>query len=97
MLNYEKIKDIVYRKTNDCNLHLDLLVPRAKNDEKIPCCVFFHGGGWKEGSRQDVDGFPIITDKIIESGGAVASVECRQKRRRFSAKFRRLSVCAEIS
>ena len=45
MLNYEKIKDIVYRKTNDCNLHLDLLVPRAKNDEKIPCCVFFHGGG----------------------------------------------------
>ena len=69
MLNYEKIKDIVYRKTNDCNLHLDLLVPRAKNDEKIPCCVFFHGGGWKEGGRQDVDGFPIITDKIIESGG----------------------------
>ena len=51
MLNYEKIKDIVYRKTNDCNLHLDLLVPRAKNDEKIPCCVFFHGGGWKEGGR----------------------------------------------
>lgn len=77
MLNYEKIKDIVYRETNDCDLHLDLLVPRAKNDEKIPCCVFFHGGGWKEGGRQDVDGFPIITDKIIESGGAVASVEYR--------------------
>ena len=88
MLNYEKIKDIVYRKTNYCDLHLDLIVPRAKNDEKIPCCVFFHGGGWKEGGRQDVDGFPIITDKIIESGGAVAAAKT-------AAVFRKVSktVC----
>lgn len=77
MLNYEEIRDIIYRETNGVKLRLDMLVPTEKKDEKVPCCVFFHGGGWKEGDKKDVGGFPLITDRIIASGGAVASVEYR--------------------
>ncbi|MDD6341327.1 MAG: alpha/beta hydrolase [Eubacteriales bacterium] len=77
MLNYVEIKDTVYRKIDGVELKLDLFVPREKNEEKIPCCVFFHGGGWIEGGKKDVEGFPLITDKIVGSGAAVASVEYR--------------------
>ena len=77
MLNYSEKNDIVYRKSDGAELKLDMLIPEKKREDRIPCCVFFHGGGWKEGGKTDVKGFPLITDRIIESGAAVASVEYR--------------------
>lgn len=76
-MNYTEKKNVLYRTVNDTNLFLDLYLPKKTNYEKLPCCVFFHGGGWCEGSKEDVKSFPLITDELFNAGFAVASVQYR--------------------
>jgi len=55
----EKVNDFsnftVYRNINindgEVKILLDLIVPKKRNLEKIPCVMWIHGGGWKEGGK----------------------------------------------
>jgi acetyl esterase/lipase len=52
-------------------LALDLYLPEATADKPIPLLIWFHGGGWVIGSRQDIE--KVIVDQVSR-GYAVASV-----------------------
>ena len=76
--NYAEYKNIVYKKTDKHNLKLDLIIPKdGREGENRPCAVFFHGGGWIEGGKEDIWGFPLIIDELCLNGFAVASVSYR--------------------
>ncbi|HZZ79202.1 MAG TPA: alpha/beta hydrolase, partial [Gemmataceae bacterium] len=47
-------KKIVYGKGDDVELELDLAMP-ATGDGPFPAIVCIHGGGWRAGSRQQLD------------------------------------------
>lgn len=74
-MQYKQMNDIVYRTIDNISLHVDLILPESI--QNTPCAVFFHGGGWTDGSKKDVHGFPLIIDALLENQIAVASVEYR--------------------
>jgi len=46
-------RDVVYKKTKQGPLHLDLYYPDApKPGVKYPIVVYTHGGGWNRGDRR---------------------------------------------
>ena len=48
---YEVRRDIVYQRWPGRDLRLDLFRPSGK--KSAPVILFFHGGGWHEGSKED--------------------------------------------
>ena len=52
-------------------LALDLYLPKATDNNPLPLLIWFHGGGWVIGSRQDIE--KVIIDQV-NRGYAVASV-----------------------
>lgn len=44
-------RDIVYAKYGDREVMLDLYIPKRPAEEKIPCIVVIHGGGWRSGDK----------------------------------------------
>ena len=67
------IGDIEYAKVDDESLTLDLyLPPKIDPDNRPPLVVWFHGGGWRGGSKDQCDVYWLATN-----GFAVASVEYR--------------------
>lgn len=74
----KKFEDITYKITPDgVSLALDLYTPDPVPEEPMPCALFFHGGGWREGSKRDLWGFPLIIDELLPRGIAVASASYR--------------------
>ncbi|MFN4261526.1 MAG: alpha/beta fold hydrolase [Gemmataceae bacterium] len=61
-------KDVVYGKGGDVELKLDLALP-ATGDGPFPAVVCIHGGGWRQGSRQDL----AKTIEILAGRGYVAA------------------------
>ena len=45
-------------------LALDLYLPKATDNNPLPLLIWFHGGGWVIGSRQDIE-------KVIIDGAGV--------------------------
>lgn len=70
-------KDIPYRTVDGIVLRMDLFFAKSDTDTPRPCALFFHGGGWREGCKEDVRFFPLITDLLLESGFVVGSAEYR--------------------
>lgn len=69
---YEVRRDIVYQRWPGRDLRLDLYRPRARR--AVPVVVFFHGGGWYEGSKEDAS---LLIQPYVRKGFAVANVEYR--------------------
>ncbi len=67
------IKDISYSVLKDDMHKIDLHMPDGKCRALL---VYFHGGGFVEGSR-DLDLLPHFAEDMTEAGIAVASVEYR--------------------
>jgi acetyl esterase/lipase len=65
-------KDIVYETVGKRELHLDLYRP-AKSKTALPVVIWIHGGGWKNGSKNN----PRTAIGMLFRGYAVASVEYR--------------------
>ena len=63
------LPDIEYARVGALSLKLDLHRPEQP---KTPLLVFVHGGGWREGSKQDM---PLRA--LVQAGYAVASVNYR--------------------
>src|SRR5581483_4032121 len=65
-------RDLVYGKAGDTELRLDLARPAG--DGPFPAVVCIHGGGWRQGKRQDLDG---LTKTLAKSGFVAATVSYR--------------------
>ncbi len=44
-------RDIVYAKYDNRLLHLDVITPNIKNQDKRPVIILIHGGGWRSGNK----------------------------------------------
>lgn len=62
---------LVYLVREGDELALDLYLPSATDNIPLPLLIWFHGGGWVMGSRQDIE--KVIIDQV-NRGYAVASV-----------------------
>ncbi len=72
------LRDIPYAHASGHDLLLDLYVPAAGIPEghgPRPVIVFFHGGGWRVGSKAEVE--KKVASLVGETGYAVASVNYR--------------------
>ncbi len=67
------VYDIQYSESKDKSHSLDLYVPKRRSGKKPPLIVWIHGGGWREGDKQDTPGLDIAR----EGGFAVASINYR--------------------
>lgn len=52
---YTEHKDIVYKKTSTSDQKLDLYTLN-ESPEKRPLLIFFHGGGWRKGTKDSTSG-----------------------------------------
>lgn len=65
--------DIIYGKTPEQELKLDIYRPITGGD-KLPGCVLVHGGGWVKGDKEK---FRPLAIALAEKGYVVANVEYR--------------------
>ncbi len=65
-------RDLIYVDGGGASRSLDLAVPKVPAGKKIPLVVYIHGGGWRNGSKQDVNALPLLRE-----GMAVASINYR--------------------
>lgn len=65
-----KYSDIVYAKVDGKDLKLDIYVP--KTDTPPPLLIWIHGGGWKMGSKANIN--PAFF-QLVKHGFAVASID----------------------
>jgi acetyl esterase/lipase len=71
-------KDITYCSPGAKPQKLDLIAPKDDAGEPRPLAVFFHGGGWTTGARQNADRwFTGVADALIAEGFVVATVDYR--------------------
>ncbi len=67
------IEGIVYRTVDRHELKLDLHLPKNLESD-VPCVIFVHGGGWKNGDRKSGQKNAAW---LIEHGFAVAAIDYR--------------------
>ena len=70
---YDITPDIVYARANNTALKLDLYLPQ-KRDSSIPTLIFFHGGGWVSGQKEQ---HTLQLLPYLSMGWAVINVEYR--------------------
>ena len=78
----ERKLEVVYKKVDDHELHLDLYYPTgepAKSGAPHPVVVYTHGGGWATGSKHGAakSSFKAVFSRLVKEGFAVASVQYR--------------------
>ena len=78
----ERKLEVVYKKVDDRELHLDLYYPigeAAKSGAPHPVVVYTHGGGWAAGSKSGAakSSFKAVFSRLVKEGFAVASVQYR--------------------
>jgi acetyl esterase/lipase len=75
----ERKLELLYKKTPEGDLHLDLYYPTPKPLGKYPVIIYTHGGGWAAGSKLGAGKalFAVVFKKLVNQGFAVASVDYR--------------------
>ena len=71
----ELLRDVQYGTAQGLELRMDVARPRARGEgERLPAIVYFHGGAWQSGSKED--GVPAIC-YYAQHGFVAASVDYR--------------------
>lgn len=70
--NYTAQIDVFYKNVNSPNTRMDIYYP-TNPFKPVPMILRLHGGGWKEGRKEDYINFNVYFDQ----GYAVANVEYR--------------------
>lgn len=65
-------KDLVYKKTNNSDLHFDLYYKKTKKTQ--PVVVLIHGGGWKSGNKNQMQ---FLAQEIAKKGYTCFCVKFR--------------------
>jgi len=68
----EIVRDIEYSRPNAYPLLLDLYLPEEAKNSAVPVVIWVHGGGWKNGSKQNSK-----ASWLAEEGYAVVSINYR--------------------
>lgn len=68
-------RDIVFTRTTDGPLVLDVYRPETPADEKLPVVLYTFGGGWIIGNRHQVGEFGYI--RLVDHGYAVVAADYR--------------------
>ncbi|HQU84148.1 MAG TPA: alpha/beta hydrolase [Pyrinomonadaceae bacterium] len=66
--------NITYAKADGIELKLDVYRPKVKNPKPLPTLVFYHGGGWRGGSKE---AYSLRVLPWLEKGWNVVNVEYR--------------------
>ncbi len=79
----EQKRNVLYKKTAEEDLYLDLYYPRSKPYGKHPVVIYTHGGGWTTGSKQGIASthFQEVYQALLAKGIAVASINYRLYRK----------------
>jgi acetyl esterase/lipase len=75
--------NLMYKSTPEENLYLDIYYPSKQPENKTyPVVVYVHGGGWFNGSKENITKGAIkeTFQKLVEQGFAVVSVNYRLTR-----------------
>lgn len=70
---YDRAHDITFLE--DYNLKLDIYSPKGAQAKDYPVLVFFYGGRWTTGRRQD---YRFIADQFVECGYVVVIPDYRK-------------------
>lgn len=75
----EQKLNLLYKKTPEEDLYLDLYYPRDSHSEKLPVVIYTHGGGWSAGSKHGIASmhFAKVYLALLDKGFAVAAVNYR--------------------
>ncbi|MFN7562645.1 MAG: alpha/beta hydrolase fold domain-containing protein [Prosthecobacter sp.] len=75
----EQKLNLLYKKTAEEDLYLDLYYPEKRSTTKLPIIIYTHGGGWTTGSKQNIafGAFSDVHLKWLDAGFAVAAVNYR--------------------
>ena len=69
------VRDIAVKQVGAHHLKLDLYLPASAN--RTPVVVWVHGGGWRQGQKEDVLRNPRLLHALLAEGYAVAAVAYR--------------------
>jgi pectinesterase len=69
-----QVTEVVYRTLGDRKLHMDIYKPLAPVEEKLPCILCIHGGGWASGSKALL---APLAQELAAYGYLAATVEYR--------------------
>lgn len=86
----DAIADITYKQVGEWTGKLDLCLPATKKHDRAPVVVYFHGGGWQGGSKNQLY-LPLNRDislRLRDSGLAIASVDYRLTSQKTSVTVR---------
>ncbi|MGM0410006.1 MAG: alpha/beta hydrolase fold domain-containing protein [Bacillota bacterium] len=77
--NYKDLvrKDIIYKKTENEELELDILYPEVKLDKKYPVVIYLHGGGFIRGDKEEIYSLGPLVEEWHKNGWAVISLNYR--------------------
>jgi acetyl esterase/lipase len=75
----ERKLNVVYKKTPEGDLCLDLYYPTANRVAACPVIFYTHGGGWGAGSRYGVQNasFGVVFGQLVKKGFCVVSIDYR--------------------
>lgn len=71
-----RYKRLPNRPEWESDLHLDLLLPRLRRGQLAPAIVYFHGGAWEKGGREQAM-YPWLNPLLAARGFVTASVTYR--------------------
>ena len=77
--NYKDLvrKDIVYKKTKEEELKLDILYPEVKLRKNYPVVIYIHGGGFIRGDKDEIYSLDPLVKEWHKNGWAVISLNYR--------------------
>ncbi|MCP2040241.1 acetyl esterase/lipase [Neisseria sp. HSC-16F19] len=70
------VRDLTVKQAGAHTLKLDLYLP-ARQNRAAPVVVWVHGGGWRQGQKEDVVRNPRLLNALLSEGYAVAAVGYR--------------------
>ena len=81
--NGDKNLNVKYKSTEEEDLYLDIYYPFKKSEtNKYPIVVYTHGGGWFNGSKENIVKPPVADPfkSLVQKGFAIVSVNYRLTR-----------------
>lgn len=88
--NYTVVPNVTYLTANNWDAKLDLYIP-GDASEPTPTLIFFHGGGWRSGSKERSS---LSLLPYLEMGWSVVNVEYRLARVSLAPAAVEDSLCA---